>query len=87
MVSLRLSRRAASVLASKGYVTLAIGYPRMFLFGGNVAVEDLDDAVEIGNQYPDLRRFSQCTLVFIPTVFHFRAPMTCFGTLEDPSAP
>src|ERR1039457_4890472 len=45
----------------------------MFLFGGNVAVEDLDDAGEIVNQCPDLRRFSQRTLVSNPTVFHFRA--------------
>jgi hypothetical protein len=57
MVSLRLSRRAASVLASKGY--------------------------EIGNQCPDLRRFSRLTLVSNPTVFHFHAPMIRFGTLED----
>jgi hypothetical protein len=34
-----------------------------------------------------LRRFSQRTLVSNPTVFHFRAPMICFGTLEDTSAP
>jgi hypothetical protein len=61
----------------------SIENPRAVLFGGNVAVEDLDDAVEIGNQCPDLRRFSQLTLVSNPTVFHFHAPMIRFGTLED----
>jgi hypothetical protein len=59
----------------------------MFLFGGNVAVEDLGGAVEVGNQCPDLRRFSQSALVSNPIVFHFRAPMIRFGTLEDTSAP
>ena len=55
----------------------------MFLFGGNIAVEELDDALEVGNQCPDLRRFSQSALVSNPSVFHFRAPMIRFGTLED----
>ena len=27
-----------------------IEYPGMFLFGGDVIVEDLDDAIEVGNQ-------------------------------------
>jgi hypothetical protein len=30
---------------------------------------------------------SLSALVSNPTVFHFRAPMICFGTLEDTSAP
>jgi hypothetical protein len=59
----------------------------MFLFGGNIAVEELDDALEVGNQCPDLRRFSQSALVSNPSVFHFRAPMIRFGTLEAASAP
>jgi hypothetical protein len=64
-----------------------IEYARMFLFGGNVAVEELDDAVEVGNQCPNLCRFPQRTLVSDPTVFHFDAPMVRFSTLEDTSAP
>ena len=34
-----------------------IRHARAVLFGGNVAVEDMDDAVEVGNQCPDLLRF------------------------------
>ena len=35
-----------------------IRHPHARLFGGNVAVEDLDEAAVVGNQRPNLRRFA-----------------------------
>jgi hypothetical protein len=60
----------------------AFEYARMFLFGDNVEVDELDEPVEIGSQCANLRRFSQLTLASNPTVFHFRAPMIRYGTSE-----
>jgi hypothetical protein len=58
MVSPRLSRRAEGALGQHRICGVGtIGYPSLFLFASNVAVDDLDDTVEIGNRYPSLHRF------------------------------
>jgi hypothetical protein len=58
----------------------------MFLFGGNVEVEELDDSIEVGNKCSNLCRFPHRTLVSDPTVFHFDAPMIRFSALKDTAA-
>src|SRR6202035_3862675 len=53
----------------------AVEYAGLFLFSGDIAVKDLDDAIDVGNQYSCLQRFAcwgrapKMTLMF-----HFLPP-------------
>ena len=59
----------------------AVEYAGLFLFSGDIAVENLDDAIDVGNQYSCLQRIPcwgrapKMTLVF-----HFLLQMICSGT-------
>ena len=55
----------------------AVRYPGVFLFGGDVAVEETDGAIKIIHHSPDYRGFSKhsCTRNLKMTlVFHLQAP-------------
>ena len=62
----------------------SIENPRALLFSCNVAGEDLDDAVKIGNQCTDLRRFPRFNLALnlkmVLTFHRVCAQMIRFGT-------
>jgi hypothetical protein len=59
----------------------AVEYAGLFLFSGDIAVENLDDAIDVGIQYSCLQRIPcwgrapKMTLVF-----HFLLQMICSGT-------
>ncbi len=58
MVSLRLSRRAAGRPGERRVGGIgAIEYPGTFLLGGDIAIQDPDEALEIANHFADLYRF------------------------------
>jgi hypothetical protein len=71
MVPRRLSRRAANVLGEDRIVEPgAVEYAGLFLLSGDIAVENLDDAIDVGNQFFCLQRIPcwgrapKMTLVF-----------------------
>jgi hypothetical protein len=55
----------------------AVRYPGTFFFGGNVAIEEPDEAIEVANHRADLGRFPYRDVarpLKMTLVFHLQAP-------------